>query len=66
MAADFVKDQQAHLKEIVEHQKVLLQQIEEMNREINSKRELIFKYQGIIEYLSQIGITLDEGAKEEE
>ena len=51
-----VPDHQTHLKSLVEQQAVLSQEIE-------SKRNLLLKVTGAIEYLSEIGVTLP---KEEE
>ena len=49
-------DHQTHLKSLVEQQAALSQEIE-------SKRNLLLKVTGAIEYLSEIGVTLP---KEEE
>ena len=49
-------DQSAHLKSLVEQQAALSQEIE-------SKRSLLLKVTGAIEYLTEIGVTLP---KEEE
>ena len=46
-----VPDHQTHLKSLVEQQTTLSQEIE-------SKRNLLLKVTGAIEYLSQIGVTL--------
>ena len=51
-----VPDHQTHLKSLVEQQKTLSQEIE-------SKRNLLLKVTGAIEYLTEIGVTLP---KEEE
>ena len=51
-----VPDHQTHLKSLVEQQAAL-------SREIESKRNLLLKVTGAIEYLSEIGVTLP---KEEE
>ena len=51
-----VPDHQTHLKSLVEQQAVLSQEIE-------SKRSLLLKVTGAIEYLTEIGVTLP---KEEE
>ena len=51
-----VPDHQTHLKSLVEQQVALSQEIE-------SKRSLLLKVTGAIEYLSEIGVTLP---KEEE
>ena len=49
-------DHQTHLKSLVEQQVTL-------SKEIESKRNLLLKVTGAIEYLSEIGVTLP---KEEE
>ena len=46
-----VSDHQTHLKSLVEQQTTLSQEIE-------SKRNLLLKVTGAIEYLSEIGVTL--------
>ena len=51
-----VPDHQTHLKSLVEQQAALSQEIE-------SKRNLLLKVTGAIEYLTEIGVTLP---KEEE
>ena len=51
-----VPDHQTHLKSLVEQQTTLSQEIE-------SKRNLLLKVTGAIEYLTEIGVTLP---KEEE
>ena len=45
-------DHQTHLKSLVEQQKTLSQEIE-------SKRNLLLKVTGAIEYLTEIGVTLE-------
>ena len=49
-------DHQSHLKQLAEQQAAL-------SKEIESKRNLLLKVTGAIEYLSEIGVTLP---KEEE
>ena len=51
-----VPDHQTHLKSLVEQQVTL-------SKEIESKRNLLLKVTGAIEYLTEIGVTLP---KEEE
>ena len=51
-----VPDHQTHLKSLIEQQTTLSQ-------EIDSKRNLLLKVTGAIEYLTEIGVTL---SKEEE
>ena len=56
-------DQQNHLKQVLEQQKGLIEEINALNSQITSKREMAVKLQGISEYLDQIGVKLP---KEEE
>ena len=51
-----VPDHQTHLKSLVEQQATLSQEIE-------SKRNLLLKVTGAIEYLSEIGVTLPKEAE---
>ena len=59
-------DQQNHLKQVLEQQKGLIEEINALNSQITSKREMAVKLQGIAEYLDQIGVKLpvEEEAKE--
>jgi hypothetical protein len=59
-------DQQNHLKQVLEQQKGLIEEINALNSQITSKREMAVKLQGIAEYLDQIGVKLpvEEGAEE--
>ena len=56
-------DQQTHLKQVLEQQKGLIEEINALNSQITSKREMAVKLQGIAEYLDQLGVKLP---KEEE
>ena len=53
-------DSQTHLKSAIEQRNNIVKEIEELNKQINSKRELGLKVQGIIEYLEQTGVKLPE------
>ena len=46
-------DHQTHLQQLV-------QQEQGLSQEIDSKRNLLFKVRGAIEYLTEIGITLPQ------
>ena len=48
-----------------EHLTQLLQQRAQLDTEISKNRELFWKVQGAIEYLTQIGVTLPEPEVEE-
>ena len=56
-------DQQNHLKQVLEQQKGLIEEINALNSQITSKREMAVKLQGIAEYLDQLGVKVP---KEEE
>jgi len=58
-------EQQKHLSQLIEQQKTLINDINVLNTEITTKRELALKIQGVIEYLQQTGITLSETEVEE-
>ena len=53
-------EQQQHLQSAIQQQNVLLNEIQKLQTEIDNKRQLAVKEQGIIEYLDQIGVKLPE------
>ena len=53
-------EQQQHLQSAIQQQNTLLNEIQNLQQQIDSKRQLAVKAQGIIEYLDQIGIKLPE------
>ena len=53
-------EQQTHLQSAIQQQNVLLNEIQKLQTEIDNKRQLAVKAQGIIEYLDQIGVKLPE------
>ena len=59
-----MSEQQTHLKSALEQRETILKEIQELNTQITNKRELGLKVQGIIEYLEQVGVTLEEGTEE--
>ena len=56
-------DQQQHLQQVLEQQKTLVAEINELNTQVDSKRQMALKLQGVLEYLQQLGVELP---KEEE
>ena len=56
-------EQQNHLKSVVEQPQTLVNEINQLEGQAKSKREMLLKLQGIIEYLQQTGVELP---KEEE
>ena len=55
-------DSQTHLKSAIEQRDAIVEEIQDLNTKIATKRELGLKVQGIIEYLEQTGVKLPEGA----
>ena len=53
-------EQQQHLNDLLQKREILQKELEGLQVQMNSKRELFLKVQGIIEYLTQIGVTLPE------
>ena len=53
-------EQQGHLSSILNQQKDLANEINQLNAQLNSKKELFNKTQGVVEYLSTIGVKLPE------
>lgn len=59
-------DHESHLRKILEEQRTLSGEIQEMTNALNFKREQFMKMQGIIEYLAANGIKPEENEKLEE
>ena len=57
-------EQQQHLQSAIQQQNVLLNEIQKLQTEIDNKRQLEVKAQGIIEYIDQIGVKLPEAETE--
>ena len=51
-------EQQTHLQQVIEQQQQLVAEINTLNNQVATKRELALKLQGVIEYLQQTGIVL--------
>ena len=51
-------DQQNHLKSVTEQAQSLVNEINQLEGAAKSKREMLLKLQGIIEYLQQTGVEL--------
>ena len=56
-------EQQNHLKSVTEQAQGLLSEINQLEGQAKSKRDMLLKLQGIIEYLQQTGVEMP---KEEE
>ena len=54
-------EQQNHLQQVVEQQKNLVAEIQSLNAQVENKRNMATKLQGIAEYLDGLGVKLPEG-----
>jgi len=59
---------QVHLQSAQQQQQQLLSEIQELQNQISTKRELVLKVQGVIEYLQQIETSsqMNDGESVEE
>ena len=53
-------EQQQHLANLVEQRDALKSDLEKLQETTSNRRELFFKVQGAIEYLTQTGVQLPE------
>ena len=53
-------EQQSHLQSVIEQQQTLIAEINTLEAQVRSKREMAVKLQGIAEYLNGIGVKLPE------
>jgi prefoldin subunit 5 len=53
-------EQQEHLSNLFNQRQQLSQELETIQGQATVKRELFLKVQGVIEYLTQIGVVLPE------
>ena len=53
-------EQQGHLSSILSQQKELATEINQLQAQITNKKELFNKTQGVVEYLTQLGVKLPE------
>ncbi len=58
-------DHESHLKKILEDQRALSSEIQELSSALNFKKEQFMKLQGIVEYLTANGIRPEENEKVE-
>ena len=59
-------EQQEHLANLLQQRQQLSQELETLQGQATAKRELFLKVQGVIEYLTQIGVVLPEPETVEE
>jgi hypothetical protein len=53
-------EQQEHLANLLQQRQTLSQELESLQNQATSKREIFLKVQGVIEYLIQLGVVLPE------
>ena len=58
--AEKLTEQQGHLQSILKQQQDLANEINQLNAQLQSKKELFNKTQGVVEYLNTIGVKLPE------
>ena len=61
-----LNDQQSHLAQVLQQQQTLVSEINELNNQVESKKQMALKLQGVAEYLDQIGVKLPEPESTEE
>mgnify|MGYP001263085474 FL=1 len=55
-----LNEQQNHLAQVLQQQQTLVQEINELNSQVENKKQMALKLQGVAEYLDQIGVKLPE------
>ena len=53
-------EQQNHLQQVLEQQKTLVAEIQGLNAQVENKKNMATKLQGIAEYLDGLGVKLPE------
>jgi cbb3-type cytochrome oxidase cytochrome c subunit len=53
-------EQQEHLTSALNNQKELVKEIQELNNTLSYKKEQFIKLQGVVDYLTQLGVKLEE------
>ena len=51
-------EQQEHLQNLLNQQKTIAKEVQELQEQIELKRQTFYKVQGAIEYLNQTGVEL--------
>ena len=57
-------EQQKHLQSVLEQQQTLISEINTLEAQARTKREMAVKLQGIAEYLNGIGVKLPESEED--
>ena len=55
-----LEDQKVHMKNLVSQAKDLSSEVNNLQAQMNTKRDLLLKVQGAIEYLQQVGVPFPE------
>ena len=55
-----LNEQQNHLQQVVGQQKNLIAEIQSLNNQVEQKRNMVTKLQGIAEYQNGLGVKLPE------
>ena len=55
-----LSEQQNHLQQVLDQQKTLVAEIQSLNAQVENKRNMATKLQGIAEYLDGLGVKLPE------
>ena len=56
-------DQEKHLQQVIEQQQQTINEINILNNQLTTKREIALKLQGVLEYLEQTGVVLPTQAE---
>ena len=55
-----LNEQQSHLAQVLQQQQTLVNEITDLNNQVENKKQMALKLQGVAEYLDQIGVKLPE------
>lgn len=58
-------EQQQHLQNCIDQQRSIAADLDQLNAQTATKREMFLKLQGVVEYLTQLGVTLPQPEVEE-
>ena len=53
-------EQQQHLQNVISQQNTLIAEMNQLQNEVDAKRQRAVKLQGIMEYLTELGVSLPE------
>ena len=53
-------EQQQHLQNVISQQNTLIAEMNQLQSEVDAKRQQAVKLQGIMEYLTELGVSLPE------